>query len=156
MKRIVYIAVIGASLIAASLPAARSDAGRTARILAPGYDSCGAWSQGREAAGTGNTFAFTLAGSDRLARESWVNGYISAFNEWLLPYDRGVARDLSEGTDAQGLMAWIDNYCSAHPLDQVVDATAALATELATEWIAAHPPSKKLAPRVEPGDSARQ
>jgi hypothetical protein len=35
------------------------------------------------------------------------------------------------GTDAQGVWAWIDNYCQAHPLDKLGDAALA--------FVAAHP-----------------
>ena len=40
---------------------------------------------------------------------------LTAVSRWFLPDDRGVVRNLAEGTDNAGLMAWIDNYCAAHP-----------------------------------------
>ena len=39
-------------------------------------------------------------------------------------------RDALSGTDFLGVMAWIDNYCGAHPGDGIGTASRALMTEL--------------------------
>ena len=56
----------------------------------------------------------------------WVAGYLSGAN-----VEAGANVDATEpealiGTDFDGLMAWIDNYCQANPLDKVVEAAQAL------------------------------
>jgi hypothetical protein len=53
----------------------------------------------------------------------WVAGYLSGLN--LKSDFDGVA-----GTDFNGLMAWIDNYCRSHPLDPVATAAFKLMDEL--------------------------
>jgi hypothetical protein len=49
---------------------------------------------------------------------------------------------LSEGTDRPELMAWIENYCRAHPRDDVAAASYALAEDLFDKWRGAHAPPK--------------
>jgi len=139
MNRLACIAVIGAALIAAPLPAVGADAGERFMVPGPGTGSCESWTQGREAAGKDTLYSFTQEGWARLGRETWVLGYITALNAWYLPTDRGAVRNLSEGTDRAGLFAWIDNYCADYPLMHLTDATYLLADELAEKWLAAHP-----------------
>lgn len=57
---------------------------------------------------------------------AWVNGLLSAFNY----YGSAAASDVANGIDANGVFAWIDNYCAAHPLDSIATATIALISEL--------------------------
>ena len=40
----------------------------------------------------------------------WVRGFISAFNTYRSP-----TGNVTAGTDMDGVYAWIDNYCAAHP-----------------------------------------
>jgi hypothetical protein len=35
-----------------------------------------------------------------------------------------------EGTDAQGRMSWLENYCRSHPLDKFIEALFAFRTDL--------------------------
>jgi hypothetical protein len=37
---------------------------------------------------------------------------------------------VAEGTDINGVFAWIDTYCAAHPLDPIAKAAIALVVEL--------------------------
>ncbi len=39
-------------------------------------------------------------------------------------------RDMLAGSDAEGAMLWVENYCRNHPLDTFFDATLALRREL--------------------------
>ena len=48
-------------------------------------------------------------------------------------------RNLAEGTDADGVFAWIDNYCSAHPLETIYSAAEALVVTLGVKWQTNHP-----------------
>ena len=48
--------------------------------------------------------------------------WLSAGN-WVLGFMSGPAsaldRDLLGGLDSEAVMGWMDNYCRAHPLDQI-------------------------------------
>ena len=83
-----------------------------AEPLARGAPSCGEWVAHREK-------------SDTLALG---NGY------WLLGYLSGIAvsggKDFLAGTDNSALNAWIDKYCQANPLKDLVSGGNALAAEL--------------------------
>jgi hypothetical protein len=57
--------------------------------------------------------------------QDWVVGYLTAYNEWVAPDG-----NISAGTDNDGIAAWMDNYCQAHPLDNVARAARALVVEL--------------------------
>ena len=164
MKRMACVTVVGLSLLVAPLPAAgaephtiplnglgqgqiRQNAPSSEARLAVhgngGTDSCGSWTQGRAEACKDDTIHMsTQAASDRLMRESWVYGFITAINWSILPSDRGVVRDLAEDTDNRGLFAYIDNYCAVHPLETVYVAATDLTNELLAKWLAAHPARK--------------
>jgi hypothetical protein len=132
MKRIACIAV-GAALLAAPLPAARASE-PTYTILGYGTASCGRWTQGRKPPQTDVL---------QVARQAWVLGYITSVNR-LLPEGRGpVDRNLSEGTDTNGLFGWIDNYCAANPLRSLAYALDMMTGELGAKWLAAHPAARK-------------
>lgn len=142
MRHIGYIAVVGASLIAAQKPAAAADAMFSTMVFGGGTDSCGAWTQGREAAGKTEAVQLTQQGLNRAGRENWVLGYLTAVTTLTLPRDRVESLNLLEGTDTDGVMAWIDNFCRSNPLTSLNVATDTLASELKTRWLAAHPPRK--------------
>jgi hypothetical protein len=60
--------------------------------------------------------------------EQWVVGFLSGIN-----WTGGAAADvpdLIKGQDFDGLMAWVDNYCRAHPLTKLGDASGELLVEL--------------------------
>jgi hypothetical protein len=58
--------------------------------------------------------------------QSWSLGFVSAFNAYQLKQ----SEDVSKGTNNAGLLAWLDNYCRANPLDTISRATDALVLEL--------------------------
>ena len=62
------------------------------------------------------------------AQIEWVMGFLSAHN-WHNA-NAGGPGDIASGTDLNGMLAWIDNYCAAHPLEKIVEATQALIVEL--------------------------
>ena len=67
-----------------------------------GMGSCGTWTKVRH-----DHLAF--------AYEQWGLGYLSGVG------DVHVAKlDPLQGTDADGVWAWVDNYCQGHPLDKIV------------------------------------
>ena len=135
MNRVVWFVVFGVLSGATPLSAVAAEqaVGNAYMMLGAGPTSCGAWTQDHKS---------NPKSPKGYAEDIWVTGYITAMNLWYLPRDRGISRNLAEGTDVDGLAGWIDNYCSANPLDNIADAAEALAVELATKWFAAHPPLK--------------
>lgn len=57
---------------------------------------------------------------------TWVQGYITAYNQFA-PSEKGVAMsDIAKGTDVNEWGAWIEQYCVAHPFDTFFEATTAM------------------------------
>ena len=96
-------------------------------VRGEGQLSCGAWTKAqahRPAIGADNKYLATDIGlSSQIA---WVSGFLSAFD-----YYGNGSGNVSSSTDGNGILAWIDNYCAAHPLDNIEKATVALVSELA-------------------------
>lgn len=61
--------------------------------------------------------------------EGWVGGFLTGSNSILSNSPTNIDV-FAQATDAQGLWAWVDNYCQAHPLDSVARAADALGGEL--------------------------
>lgn len=80
----------------------------------PDSDSCATWTAER-----------AKPGYHRQEQEGWVLGLITGLNAFR-PGDGNIA----PGTNAAGLLGWIDAYCKANPLDSVTTAGFALADEL--------------------------
>jgi hypothetical protein len=100
---VIFVLLIGAPYAAAQSYIA----------LGVGADSCGRWVADRRA-----------RNYDMVIKEGWVTGYLSGYNRWS---PRSAPdRDISGGTDAAGLFAWIDNYCAAHPLMPLAGAAESL------------------------------
>jgi hypothetical protein len=88
----------------------------TYQVLGPGGVSCGQYVETRR-----NPDAQPIA----LADVDWIEGYLTAYNEYNWP-----SGDLTRGTDSDGLTVWVDNYCAANPLDDLAKAARALTKEL--------------------------
>jgi hypothetical protein len=56
---------------------------------------------------------------------AWIFGFISGFNVVFWPTDSP-----SEETDAGGILAWMDTYCRANPLDMMSTAGRELVRQL--------------------------
>jgi hypothetical protein len=80
-----------------------------------GDESCGSWTAARKT---------TTVKSLELT--SWFFGFMSGAN-LAAPFD------ILKGTDAEGLLAWTDNYCAHNPLAKIVGAANALGIELITK-----------------------
>jgi hypothetical protein len=65
--------------------------------------------------------------------EDWIAGYLSAFNSLT---DDPATPDFLKDEDWDGLIAWIDNYCAARPLDKLETAGRSLVLELAEHHMA--------------------
>ena len=106
--------MIGAVLaVALATPPGMARVKPTHAITGWGYaaESCGQWT------------AYAAAHHDHGPAGSWVSGYMTR---------AAVAqnRDLLRQTDFAGAMAWLDNWCAAHPLDPVGNGVMGLETEL--------------------------
>jgi hypothetical protein len=88
-------------------------------VLGHGLSPCGAWTQARK-----------MHNIDLLPMEHWVAGYLSEANFVGPDLEAPDIPDLLKGEDWTGLTTWIDNYCTAHPLDQLYTAANALVVEL--------------------------
>ncbi|OFV92931.1 MAG: hypothetical protein A3H95_12600 [Acidobacteria bacterium RIFCSPLOWO2_02_FULL_64_15] len=80
--------------------------------------SCGRW------------LSFRSGGTDRdrlgaLAAEAWIRGFVTGVG-------MGSASTLQQ-TDTAGMELWMDNYCRANPLKQMVDGASSLVQELAVK-----------------------
>ncbi|HYM72167.1 MAG TPA: hypothetical protein VET89_04235 [Stellaceae bacterium] len=101
------IALLAASLALSSPIYAASEY----TILGAGSRPCGAWLQAR-----------SQAVPESGVMQSWLLGYITSFNAHNLT----LTSDIAAGTNADGIFAWVDDYCSAHPIDSVARAAASL------------------------------
>jgi hypothetical protein len=82
-------------------------------MIGAGVGSCGTWT------------------ADRRSRPmpadvdaEWVLGFLSGTG-----FEDGPEVNPLNGMDADGVLAWIDNYCHAHPITQIVDAAEAFRFE---------------------------
>ncbi len=78
-------------------------------IYNPGTESCGSWTAAQDSVTKG-------------LKVAWLLGFVSGYN-W---YRTG--EDVT--SDPHGLVAWVDNYCLANPLDVIVKAAGRLVDKL--------------------------
>ncbi len=99
---VVIAGLVGVSTLAEATP-----------ILGSGAASCGTWNADRQR-------------NQPLSQQSqaWVLGFVTAYNV----YQRS-AGNMSIPTDTRRLMVWVDNYCDANPLKDIVDAAKTLIDE---------------------------
>lgn len=95
-------------MIALALTLAVQEPPRT--VYGPATESCGTW-----------VSHISPEDLERLADVSWLNGFLSGYNVWSP--EPGTA---TSATDMRGMVAWIDNYCRAHPLETVGTAATVL------------------------------
>jgi hypothetical protein len=90
-----------------------STAAEATPILGSGAASCGTWNADRQR-------------NQTLSQQSqaWVLGFVTAYNV----YKRSTS-NMSIPSDTRRLMVWVDNYCDANPLKDIVDAAKALIDE---------------------------
>ena len=116
MKLVRTVAALVGLVICLLVVPRRTAADESYFLIGSGNESCGAWTQDRR---------------DKVsnAQESWVAGFISGVNVVYAVRSPG-AGNLGQKTDFYGLMAWIDSYCQAHPLDVLASASIYLVGEL--------------------------
>ena len=99
-------------LVAGAIVAIGIGSAEATQIGRVGLESCGAWTQTRQ-----------MKTPIRLLMEQWITG-------WLDRANFNLNTDILQGEDWLGVMAWIDKYCAAHPLDKLYTAASALENEL--------------------------
>ncbi len=104
----------GVALVAALLVATVSTVAMAYETFGFGTTSCGRWLQDRQ--------SHSL---ESKVSESWVWGFISGMNAAAEEFGLSISSAGSE-TDAAARLAWIDNYCHAHPFDTLTEAADAL------------------------------
>jgi len=82
-------------------------------IFGQGVDPCSSWTTEHQR----RTFKVGL-------QNQWVAGYLSGRN------GDASSHNFLEGTDYDGVMAWVDTYCRSHPLEPIINAADAFADEL--------------------------
>jgi hypothetical protein len=82
-----------------------------------GNGSCGSWTAARR----------TPQGMQARGNGEWVLGFLSGAGAMGL----SQGYDPLHGTDPEGVLAWVDNYCRDHPLESIAEAASA--------FIHAHP-----------------
>ena len=97
-----------ATLITLPIPCqARPNQEGAYEVLGVGTISCEVWTKGN------------------FINVAWIQGYLTAVNV----FGDGPSH-LAKGTDAEGIMTWIDNYCAQHPGHSLTVAAKALVNEL--------------------------
>jgi|SRR6266487_4038328 hypothetical protein len=105
-----------AVVLATAMLAFSSAPAWSVRIIGYGLESCGEW-----------TYVRRTENATNLLYASWALGYLSGVNA---ANENFTKKDLLERQDARGLLAWMDNYCRANPLDKIGKALGMLVNEL--------------------------
>jgi hypothetical protein len=104
----VYDPRIGNAALATLLLCSPLEEAKAYRIAGIGLRSCGSWTATRG------------QGAAAIGAEQWVLGFLSGVA--FCAESEGSSVDPLDGTDANGVWAWIDNYCRKNPLDQLEEA----------------------------------
>jgi hypothetical protein len=93
--------------------------GTPKKMIGEGWESCGKWTKER-----------SLRTERSIIMATWVLGYVSGQNQAVdeLP-------DFLLQTDAEGMLAWIDNFCRSNPLEIVGTAVDKLVLTLGTKAV---------------------
>jgi hypothetical protein len=109
--RIVFVAAVLCS------PSVRAD-DATFSNLGEGLSSCGDWLDKRH-----------KTPSRVIPEAAWVLGFLTAASQYNVT---ASPKNIAHGLTVNGIEHWIDNYCAAHPLDNIDTAASSLVSELAT------------------------
>jgi len=86
-------------------------------VFGAGVDSCGSYLNYRQIPDEEAVTMTTLA---------WMEGYLTAYNKYVAKGGDVLAGKFDLGS----LQDWLDNYCKAHPSDDIVTATKSFVDEL--------------------------
>ena len=107
--RLLLVAFIGVGLLASHSAVAQN---RGVRIVGAAIGLCGDWTEARREAKPEHLTRSTPS-------EQWALGFLAG---WA----GGTREDILFGLTSAGVLGWIDNYCSAHPLDLLTQALVEL------------------------------
>jgi hypothetical protein len=112
MRKTLLLTVLTAGLMTGSA----EDALARYTAIGAGLDSCGTWTSDRRSPWS----------ADAMQEEQWVLGFLTAigYTGNTNPGAEGNQNPL-KGMDANGVWAWIDNYCRVNPIERIEDAAAA-------------------------------
>lgn len=85
------------------------------------------WGAGRGSCGTWTNPANP---GMNVQNRAWVLGFVSAFNRYGMTPSPNA--DIATGTDARGLLAWVDRYCREHPISSIAVAAEQLIDALSS------------------------
>lgn len=105
------VLAVGLTVLCALVPASAGARQAGFQIYGLGLDSCGKWTQ------------------EHRAESDWAN----AQSSWLTGWVSGIGYATNgrlRHVDGAGIVAFVDSYCAAHPLERVADAAKALVGEL--------------------------
>lgn len=118
-----FFGILGLTLIVTASPALAADSKGDFGVKGFGLESCESYVTARSQSGAGY-YAF----------RSWLNGYLSAYNQ-LTP----ATYEIAGKADLEGLTAWLADYCSARPRVGFVLAVSALTATLEPSRLTAKP-----------------
>jgi S1-C subfamily serine protease len=102
-------------LVVSALPAQA----REVTVKGLGNRPCSEWIQ-----------AHQRRNGDATLQDTWLAGFITAFNAYGLKESKGVASDVTAGADLNDIQSRISNYCFAHPSDTLFKAEVAFIRDL--------------------------
>lgn len=106
---------IAVGVLVFAIPAVVSSQSFLFTTIGEGSGSCGWWTNSRQADPAGVT-----------RESSWVLGYVTAASL----YRKVDTPNFAHGLDSPAVDHWVDNYCAAHPLENIQSAAAALVEKL--------------------------
>jgi hypothetical protein len=110
--------ILSLALLLSRVPEeAWSQDSRHVGVMGSGFVSCGKWSSSNDDS--------LKSQMERTSYLEWVGGYVSAMAVVSEDVNRGLHR-----TDPDGIEAWMNNYCTEHPLDHLSVAAQALIDKL--------------------------
>jgi hypothetical protein len=100
---------------------ANSSAGaELSSVVGVGNKSCGAWTAARRSQ--------TMLAD---VYEGWIAGFLTGANSIISNTEHiDTLAEIIAHRDAEGIWAWIDNYCQSYPLDSIATAADKLGAEL--------------------------
>jgi hypothetical protein len=105
---------LGLAIVLVGMLLAREAGAQTINVWGSGTVSCGTWVTNRS------------NNPDMVFMEfSWVQGFITGLNAGL-PIESSNNGHVGAHLDTNAAQVWLDNYCQAHPLDELSDASLAL------------------------------
>jgi hypothetical protein len=107
----------GAVVLATALVCGDAAPARAYRSIGSGTESCGSWTASRREVDPGRSV--TPGSQAALQEMQWVLGFLAGVGYG------SVDLDPLNNVDAQGVWAWVDNYCQAHALEKIREAAQA-------------------------------